>query len=184
MADFRQWFRKPTLAERLERFGLRPDVLAAAQTMVSDQRTDQQLARLGASLTDQETVLRMVDGRYDNERGLLVLTDRRIFFRGRRSEGPVALSVPLPEVHTVEGKTHKVIGTVVLTCPDGTYTIDDILGNQGETLAAEARQVLSGTVSAPPDPIEELLRLRALRDSGSLSAADFEARKRALWDGI
>jgi hypothetical protein len=78
--------------ERLARYNLRPDVLAAAAAMASDQRSDVHVARLESSLTDSETVLRMMDGRYAGDMGLLVLTSERVLFRSRRSTGP-ALSV-------------------------------------------------------------------------------------------
>lgn len=184
MADFRSFFRRLTTAERLESYNLRPDVLKAAQTMVTDQRTDHQIGAVGASLTATETVLRMMEGRHVSDRGLLVLTDQRVFWRSRQREGTVAFSVPLAEIETIEGSTRRVIGTVRLTSPDGTFVVDDILGNQGESLAEEARQAIAGTSTDKPDAVQELLRLRTMRDSGSISAADFEARKRELWDGI
>jgi len=69
MSEFLQRFRKVTTAQRLARFGLRPDVVAAAQAMVSDRRTDSQIVRLETSLTEAETVLRMMHGRHQGERG-------------------------------------------------------------------------------------------------------------------
>jgi hypothetical protein len=63
----------------LARYNLRPDVVAAAAAMASDQRSDIHVARLESSLTDSETVLRMMDGRHEREMGLLVLTSKRIF---------------------------------------------------------------------------------------------------------
>lgn len=87
MSWFR-WLRPPSVQERLASYNLRADVLAAAAAMASDQRSDIQVARLQSSLTDSETVLRMMDGRYDREMGLLALTSERILFRSRRSSEP------------------------------------------------------------------------------------------------
>ena len=92
MSWFR-WFR-PNVRDRLAPYNLRPDVLAAASAMASDQRSDVYVAKLQSSLTDSETVLRMMDGRYAREMGLLVLTSERILFRSRRSSGATAFSVP------------------------------------------------------------------------------------------
>ena len=91
-----RWF-KITVLERLAPYNLRPDVLDAAAAMASDQRSDIQVARLESSLTASETVLRMMDGRYDGAMGLFVLTSERILFRSRHSTG-LAFSVPLREV--------------------------------------------------------------------------------------
>jgi hypothetical protein len=184
MSDFLKWFHKPTTTERLARFELRADVLAAAQAMASDQRTDPQIVQLPTSLTQSETVLRMMDGRHRAERGLLVLTDQRVFFRPRHSDGPVAFSVRLAEIDSIEGSTHKVVGTVRITSADGTVLVDDILGNQGEVLADETHDAMRGIVTRPRDPLEELSELRLRRDRGEITASEYEDRKSELWGGI
>jgi hypothetical protein len=184
MSAFLNWFRKPTTAERLAPFGLRDDTIAAAEAMVSDRRTDPQIAALESSLTDAETVLRMMDGRYKGERGLLVLTDRRVFFRSRRSNGPVVFSVRLVDVDAIDGSTHKAVGAVRVTSADGVVVVDDILGIQGELLAANASDAIHGEPRSARDPLTDLAELRALRDSGLITTDDYEARKAALWGQI
>lgn len=184
MSGFAQWFRKPTTAERLARFALRPDTVAAAQVMVFDRQTDDQIAALESSLTDTETVLRMLGGRFQRDHGLLVLTDQRLFFRSRRSRGPVAFSVRLAELDRIEGSTRKVVGTVRVTSPDGEFVVDDILGNQGEKLADEAHAAAHGDSQPTPDPLTALAELRALRDRAAITAEEFEARKARLWGEI
>jgi hypothetical protein len=183
MSWFR-WLRPPSVQERLARYNLRPDLLAAAAAMASDQRSDVHVARLESSLTDSETVLRMMDGRYAGDMGLLVLTSERVLFRSRRSVGPAAFSVPLHEVLTIEGSTRRVSGTVRVITADGTLTIDQILGTQGEMLADDAQEAIRGEVRPNRDPLQVLAELRALRDSGMISAAEFEIRKSAIWRDI
>jgi Short C-terminal domain len=151
--------------------------------MASDQRSDIYVARLQSSLTESETVLRMMDGRYDGEMGLLVLTSERILFRSRRS-AELAFSVPLREVVAIEAFTRRVSGTVRVTTSRGTATVDRILGTQGEMLADDTRQAIRGESRAERDPLEVLAELRALRDSGVISAAEFEIRKSAIWRDI
>src|SRR5215204_7575572 len=102
------WLRPPRVRERLASYHLRPDVLDAAAAMASDQRSDIYVIRLESALTDSETVLRMMDGRYARVMGLLALTSERILFRSRRSAGPAAFSVPLGDVLVIEGSTRKV----------------------------------------------------------------------------
>jgi Bacterial PH domain len=182
MSWFR-WLRPPSVRERLAPYSLRPDVLAAASVMASDQRSDIHVARLESSLTDSETVLRMMDGRYAGEMGLLVLTSERILFRSRRSSGH-AFSVPLQDVLTIEGSTRRVSGTVRVTTSDGTITVDQILGTQGEMLADDAQEAIRGEAQPSRDPLQVLAELRALRDSGMISAAEYEIRKSALWRDI
>jgi hypothetical protein len=178
-----KWLRPLTVPERLARYNLRPDVVDAAAAMASDQRSDIHVARLQSSLTDSETVLRMMDGRYAGEMGLLVLTSERILFRSRRSTGPT-FSVSLPQVLAIEAFTRRVSGTVRITTSDGTATVDRILGTQGEMLADEAREAIRGESRPARDPLEVLAELRALRDSGMISAAEYEIRKSVIWRDI
>ena len=126
----------------------------------------------------------MMDGRYAREMGLLVLTSERILFRSRRSTGLTAFSVPLVEVLAIEGATRRVSGTVRVTTSDGTLTVDQILGTQGEMLADEAREAIRGEPRPERDPLQVLAELRAPRDSGLISAAEFEIRKSAMWRDI
>jgi hypothetical protein len=183
MSWFR-WLRPPSIRERLAPYSLRADVLAAAAVMASDQRSDVYVARLESTLTDSETVLRMMDGRYAGEMGLLVLTSERILFRSRRSNGPAAFSVPLREIVAIEAYTRRVSGTVRVTTSDGSLTVDQILGTQGEMLADDAQEAIRGEARLDRDPLEVLAELRALRDSGMISAAEFEIRKSAIWPDI
>ena len=182
MSWFR-WLRPSSVQERLARYNLRPDVLAAAAAMASDQRSDIHVARLESSLTDSETVLRMMDGRHEREMGLLVLTSERIVFRSRRST-ELAFSVPLSDVVAIEAATRKVSGTVRVTTANGSLTVDQILGTQGEMLADEAREAIRGEIRPARDPLEVLAELRALRDSGMISAAEYEIRKSVIWRDI
>ena len=182
MSWFR-WLRPPSVHERLARYDLRPDLVEAAAAMASDQRSDVYVARLQSSLTNSETVLRMMDARYGREMGLFVLTSERILFRSRRSPEP-AFSIPLDDVVAIEAATRRVSGTVRVTTPDGSITVDQILGTQGEMLAEEAREAIRGEAQPARDPLEVLAELRALRDSGMISAAEYEIRKSAIWRDI
>jgi Short C-terminal domain len=182
MSWFLQWLR-PSVRQRLAPYDLRPDVLDAAAAMASDQRSDVYVARLQSSLTHSETVLRMMDARYAGAMGLLVLTSERILFRGRRRTEP-SFSIPLREVLAIEAATRRMSGTVRVTTTDGSLTVDQILGTQGEMLADDAREAIRGEPRSQRDPLEILAELRALRDSGIISAAEFEIRKSAIWRDI
>ena len=182
MSWFR-WFR-PNVRERLAPYHLRPDVLAAASAMASDQRSDVYVAQLESSLTDSETVLRIMVGSHAREMGLLVLTSERVLFRSRRSRGTTAFSVLLHDIVAIEAYTRKLSGTVRLTTRAGSLIIDQLLGTQGEMLANEAQEAIRGGPRPERDPLDVLAELRALRDSGVISASEFEIRKSAIWRDI
>jgi hypothetical protein len=149
------------------------DVLDAAAAMASDQRSDIYVVRLESSLTDSEIVLRMMDGRHARVMGLLVLASERILFRSRRRTGP-NFSVPLEEVVAIEAYTRRGSGTVRVITPYGSLTVDQSLGRQGEMLGNDARATIRGEAWPDRDPLRLLAELRALRDSGVISAAEFE----------
>ena len=177
------WLRAPRVRERLASYHLRSDVLDAAAAMASDQRSDIYVVRLQSALTDSETVLRMMDGRHARVMGLLVLTSERILFCSRRRSGP-NFSVPLEEVRAIEAYTRRGTGTVRIITLYGSLTVDQILGRQGEMLAADAQAIIRGEPLPERDPLRLLAELRALRDSGAISAAEFEIRKSAIWREI
>jgi hypothetical protein len=173
------WLRLPRVRERLASYHLRSDVLDAAAAMASDQRSDMYVVRLEAALTDSETVLRMMDGRHARVMGLLVLTSERILFRSRRRTGP-NFSVPLEDVRAIEAYTRRGTGTVRVLTPYGSLAVDQILGRQGEMLAADTQATMWGEALPERVPVRLLAELRALRASGAISAAEFESRKSAI----
>jgi Short C-terminal domain len=128
-------------------------------------------------------VLRMMDGRHARVMGLLVLTSERILFRSRRRTGP-NFSVPLEEIRAIQTYTRRGTGTVRVITPDGSLTVDQILGRQGEMLANDAHATIRGEALPERDPLRLLAKLRALRESGAISAAEFEIRKSAIWRDI
>ncbi len=65
-------------------------------------------------------------------------------------------------------------------------------GHMANKQAAQAKQARRGGSSRPapaaepaaaaPDPIEQLTKLAALKDSGALTEEEFEAEKAKIWD--
>ena len=183
MARFRFALRM-TVAERLAPFNLRPDTIAAASQMASDQRTDRHIVAMETVLSHAEHVLRMMDARYERVMGLLVLTSERILFYPRKGQD-CSFSVSLTDVSSLEAGTRKVMGTVHIRTEDAQYTVDQILGTQGEMLVADADRVRRGwSETTSRDPVQLLTELRALRDAGVIDAAEFEVRKAELWKDI
>jgi hypothetical protein len=98
------------------------------------------VVRLESSLTDSETVLRMMDGRHPAVMGLLVLTSERILFGSRRRTGP-NFSVPLEEVRAIEAYTRRGTGTVRVITPYGSLNVGQILGRQGRCSSMTPKQL-------------------------------------------
>ncbi|HMI33424.1 MAG TPA: hypothetical protein VK499_04805 [Propionibacteriaceae bacterium] len=92
--------------------------------------------------------------------------------------------MPLEEVLAIEVYTRRGTGIVRVITPYGSLTVDQILGRQGEMLADDARATLRAEPLPERDPLRLLAELRAPRDSGAISAAEFEIRKSAIWRDI
>ena len=92
--------------------------------------------------------------------------------------------MPLEEVLAIEAYTRWGTGTVRVITPYGSLTVDQILGRQWEMLAADAQATVRGEPLPEQDPLRLLAKLRALRESGAISAAEFEIRKSAIWREI
>jgi hypothetical protein len=91
--------------------------------------------------------------------------------------------VPLEEVRAIETYTRRGTGTVRIITAYGSLPVDQILGRQGEMLAAHAQATIRGEPLPERDPLRLLAKLRALGDS-AISAAEFEISKSAIWREI
>jgi hypothetical protein len=97
------------------------------------------------------------------------------------------ISTPLDRfagILAIEAYTRRGTGTVRIITPYGSLTVDQILGRQGEMLAADARATIRGEPLPERDPLRLLAKLRALRDSGAISGTEFEIRKSPIWRDI
>ena len=83
----------------------------------------------------------------------------------------------LEEVLAIEAHTRRGTGTVRVITPYGSLTVDQILGRQGEMFADDTEATIRGEPLPDRDPLRLLAKLRALRDSGVISAAEFEIYK-------
>lgn len=69
----------------------------------------------------------------------------------------------------------------------GGLVVDQILGNQAETLAAAIQMAMATPPDGPAghrDPLEELAELRALHRAGAIEDAEFQIRKQQLFGQI
>lgn len=180
---FFRWLERPPLAERLRTAGVREDLVEAAERTAFGRPCENEVFALPALLTDDEVVQQLLDGRYGKTDGLLVLTSQRIVFAVKESGPTAALVVDRAEVRSASGQTHRLLGTLTLTTPTGDHVIDQILGTQAETFAANLL-CPPAPDAQPTDPLVELAELRALHQAGAIGDAEFQIRKRRLFDQI
>jgi len=182
-----KWLKIPSLAERLRAQGVREDVVQAAERTAFGRQSDRGLPAMAALLNESEGVIGLVEGRYARATGLLVLTSRRLLFAPNAVDRTTPATVELPDVVAVGWRTHRGLGVLELTTGSGTLVIDQILGNQAETLGLSVRRAMAPPPDGPAahlDPLEELAQLRALHRAGAISDAEFQIRKHQLFGQI
>jgi hypothetical protein len=181
-----KWFRIPPLSERLRHQGVREDIVAAAERTAFSRQSDRGLAALAEILTDSEGVIALVEGRLAKSVGLLVLTSRRLVFQPADS-GRESLAVELPDIQSVQWRKHRGMGVIEVSAGTASLLVDQILGNQAETLTRSIEQARNPPPDGPRehrDPLDQLAELRALHHAGVIGDAEFQARKQELFGQI
>ncbi|HEY5879536.1 MAG TPA: SHOCT domain-containing protein [Nakamurella sp.] len=181
-----KWLKMPTLADRLRAQGVREDLVRAAERTAFGRQTDRELPRLAELITDQELVIQLVEGRWNKKMGLFALTSRRLLFVPA-GDGTHGAEVPLPQIVSVEAGKARGMGTIDVTTESSRLHVDQILGTQADTIAANTRAAMNPAADGPAvyrDPLEELAELRALHAAGAVSDEEFAQRKMRLMDQI
>jgi hypothetical protein len=182
-----RWFKIPTLTERLRNQGVREDLVQAADRTAFGKQTDTGIPALGEFLDDDERVIALVEARLDGAIGLLTLTSGRLVFAPKATDRSTVRSVRLSGISNVSWRRHRGLGVLEIGAQDGNLTVDQILGNQAETLGEAIRHATAQPPDGPAvqrDPLEELAELRALHRAGAVSDAEFEIRKQQLFGQI
>lgn len=183
--DLKRLFRVPTPAQRLAGLGLRSDLYRAALAMVSDERSDPEIAELERHFGESETVLVVIEGEHGRRLGFLALTSARVIFRWHGARPGDATCLGLSDISEVQDRARGMTGRVGIRATDSVLEVDKILGVQAAQFAQALRRRLADPGAAvTPDPVQELLDLRARRAEGTISRSDFEAAKARLLDEL
>jgi hypothetical protein len=168
----------------------RPDIVAAASRMGWRMGGKRELKNLASHLHERETVRFIAQGTYENNQGILVLTDVRLLFLFHGMMSQAKEDFPLRLISSVQTKSGFVTGEMKVFVSGNSSSISGIVKGDLEPLADAVRQGLAAQHAAaaqPPspapaadDPYEALRKLASLRDAGILSDEEFEAKKQDL----
>ncbi|GAB3258438.1 SHOCT domain-containing protein [Kineosporia babensis] len=176
------WLRRAPVSDQLRAAQMREDLVEAADRAAFGRPCEGELATLATLLSENEVVQQLIEGRRGKQAGLLALTTRRVLFTAEGTGPQQALVIDRAEVRAASGQVHRGLGTLTLTTSAGELVVDQILGTQAETFA---ENTLRSPDTAPPtDPLAELALLKARHQAGTIGDAEFEARKRQLFDAI
>ena len=167
---------------------LREDIQQAKQKMRTKWGGGREIKKLIEHLWDGELVERMTTGRYGNGNGLVVLTDRRLFFIQDGWASKKTEDFPLDRISSVQYSSGLALGSITVFAAGNKSEIKNVGKDDGKEmvdilrgrLAAPAAPPTQPSATAQADPIADLERLAELRDKGILTDEEFTAKKRAL----
>ena len=182
---------KPSQTEKMtELLGdERPDIVAAAARMGWRMGGKRELKKLEEHLYEEETVRFIAQGTYENDQGILVLTDVRLLFLFRGVMRQRKEDFPLRLISSVQTKSGWGTGEIKVWVSGNSASISGIVKSDLEPLADAVRQGIATQHAAPPtapsaesadDPYEALRKLASLRDAGVLTEEEFETKKQDL----
>lgn len=174
----------------------RPDITAAAAQMNWRFGGKRELRNLASHLHDGEIVRRIAQGTYENNQGILVLTDVRLLFLFHGIMGQAKEDFPLKLISSVQTKTGFASGELKIFVSGNNAVISSVINTDLAPLADALREGMAkqhAPVPAPvplpaasrpaeTDPFEAMQKLASLRDAGILTDDEFEAKKRNILD--
>jgi hypothetical protein len=187
--DLSKLFRAVSPMQRLANLGVRPDLARAAGRMVSDERSDAEVAALQRGLNADESVIALVEGRHERRLGLLALTTERILFRAHRSAPRELIVFDLAAIRSVQARSRGLTSTVSVQVlesvgesrTESTFEVDKVLGLQGSEFGEAVGSQLATPGPRPEsDPLQELSDLRARSAAGTVQNPEYEAEKTRL----
>lgn len=149
-------------------------------------------------LWDDEQVLDLVQGFYNNGTGILVATQKRLLFVDKGLLGGLKVEdFPLDKISSLQYSTGMLLGEITVFTSGNKAIIKNVDKGQTRTFAEGVRARIESRsaatkVSAPPPAaiqapasstaglIDELGKLGALKTQGLLSEEDFAAAKKKL----
>lgn len=181
---------------------MRPDIAAALSKMSYKLGSKREIKRLPEHLWDNEKVAHITAGTYGPGAGIVVLTDRRLFFLKDGVMSKTSEDFPIEKISSVQWSTGMLLGKITVFASGNKAEITDVQKTDGKAITDAVRARLSGgpeagasqpmpveaasaaTVADGPDAYERLKKLGELRDAGILTEEEFSAKKQSLLDQI
>ena len=168
-------------------------ISAAARELSANHqaRVKKELDELPAILSDDELPEKMIEGWYGGGTGLLVATNKRLFFTDKRRFTGLQVEDFLYEtINSVQARTGMILGSIRIHTAGNIEVIDNVENELVHPFAKFLRQKVSSAqspvyVQAPSPPsassvAEELKKLAELVDMGILTKEEFEQQKAKL----
>jgi hypothetical protein len=175
---------------------LRPDIQNAMSKMSHKMDSKREIKKLPDHLWENERVDLITGGTYGAGTGIVVLTDRRLFFLKDGLLSKTSEDFPLSKISSVQWSAGMLLGKIIVFASgnkaeivnvqktDGKAITDAVRSRLSEAPASSAETRASAAANAGPDVYEQLAKLGELRTAGVLTDAEFEAKKAELLSRI
>ena len=145
---------------------VRDDIATAKSRMHAKIGAGSEINRLESYVDVDEHVDRMTAGLYGLERGLLVLTDRRLIFINYHIMSMTAEDFPLRNITSVAWRSEMRLGAIVISTAGGKTEIQNVDKKDGKDLVETVRARLGA-----PSPTSAGPGVKALEELASILAA-------------
>ncbi len=142
-------------------------------------------------LAEGEMVLNLAAGGYDGRQGLLVVTERRLFFFEKGMARSRQEDFPYSKVSSIQTETKMTSGSLVIFVSGNKAVIKQVMPKERVAEIGEyVRSRISDgppRVDAPAGPTgapERLRSLQAMLDQGLISPDEFESKRREILDSV
>jgi hypothetical protein len=188
-------YRTPTVDSMAD--DMRPDIAAAKSRMNMTIGSKREMKRLPEHLWEGETVAQMTGGSYGNGTGLIVLTDRRLFFFQDGVMSKKSEDFPFTKISSVQWSSGLMFGSIVIFASGNKAEISNVDKKDGKAMVDTVRGMLSAVEQSAPTPataspasapavslIDQIRQLGELWDAGIVTPEEFEAKKAELLSRI
>ena len=167
----------------------RPDVQAAMSRMHATIGGRRELRKLNEHLWPDEKVDEITAGYYGGGTGLIVLTDRRLFFFKDGWVAKTSEDFPHEKVSSVQFSSGLLLGNIAVFASGNKAVIENVNKSDGKRIVDNMRARLSAPATqqrvaenreAPQDHLAQIEKLGELRDAGVLTDEEFETKKSEL----
>jgi hypothetical protein len=128
---------------------LRQDIAAAAARMSYKLGSKREIRKLVEHLWERETVLRMTGGMYGSGTGLVVLTDRRLFFLKDGWMSQTSEDFPLERISSIQWSAGMLMGSIIVFASGNKAEIKNVQKSDGKDIVDQIRGRLSGQIPSP-----------------------------------
>jgi hypothetical protein len=152
-----------------------------------------ELKTLPSYLAEGEQVLNLSSGLYDGANGLVVLTDRRVFFLSAGISNSRFEDFGYDKITSVQTSSSMMFGEITIHASGNKAEMKNMMKDRVKEIGEYVRNQINAPkpppetpatapVAAPPsdDPADQIRKLAALRDEGILTEEEFAAKKRQI----